>query len=96
MAPINENSFRNWKKYRDWCNSNGFDPFKASDKKIVAFLSTRVSSQLALLCSRGEYLAIKVIFHFDPTPFLSMIRKGLRKGSDPRDLELFDFTPEQV
>ena len=33
MAPINENSFRNWKKYRDRCDSNGFDPFKASDKK---------------------------------------------------------------
>ena len=32
----------------------------------------------------------------DPTLFLSMIRKGLRKGSDPRDLELFGFTPEQV
>ena len=42
MAPsTDQNFFHAWKKHQDLYNTNEFDPFKASDRDVAAYLSTR-------------------------------------------------------
>ena len=62
---------------------NGFDPFKATDQEVTAYLSTRAELTASPNIVEGEYFAIKAIraksgFPLDLTPFLSAVRKGLK------------------
>ena len=75
IAPINKKKFHTWKKYWYWCKSNGFNPFKASDQKVVAYLSTRAEFTASPnIFERGvlsdqKPSGLKVVFHLIQLPF---------------------------
>ena len=93
--------FHAWKKICDWCDTNGFDPFKASDQEVAAYLSTRAEITASPNVVEGDYFAIKAIraqsvFSLDLTPILMAVWKGLKKAFNPGDLKHIGFTPEQI
>ena len=91
--------FHAWRKFKVWCDTNGFDLFRVTDQKDAVYLSTRAEVMASPNVLEGEYYAIKAIraqngFPLELTPFLTAVRKGFEKTSYPGDL--IGFNPEQV
>ena len=62
VAPSTDGKyFCAWKKFHDWCDTNGFDPFRASDQEVAAYLCTRAEITASPNVIEGEYFAIRAI-----------------------------------